>query len=46
MAPPPHKVIFLNNIFVMNMILIQHIVINFHEFFFDMHIILNELELF
>jgi hypothetical protein len=45
-APPPHKVIFLDNIFVMNIILDQHIVINFHEFFFNMHNILNELEFF
>jgi hypothetical protein len=45
-APPPRKVIFLDNIFVINMILEQHIVINFHEFFFNMHIILNELECF
>jgi hypothetical protein len=28
----------------MNMILYQHIVINFHEVFFKMHIVLNELE--
>ncbi len=34
-APPPHKVIFWDNIFLMNMILDQHIVINFHEFFFQ-----------
>jgi hypothetical protein len=28
------------------MILDQHIVINFYEFFFNMYIVLNELELF
>jgi hypothetical protein len=38
--------IFLDNIFVMNMILDKHIVINFHEFFFNMHVLLNELEFF
>jgi hypothetical protein len=30
----------------MNMILDQYVVINFHEFFFNMQIILNELEFF
>ncbi len=41
-----HKVIFLNNIFVMNMLLDQHIIINFPEYFFNMHIVQNELEFF
>jgi len=41
-----HKVIFSDKIFVMNMILDQHIIINFHELFFNMHIVLNELEFF
>ncbi len=42
-APSSHKMFF---IFVMNMILDQHIVINFHEFFFNMDLILNELDFF